>query len=147
MHGISRSGEISGTQNHVGYRGIADVVVVVHFGFVVFIAVGGLLAWRWPRLLWPHVASVLYGAGIVVIGWDCPLTPLEKHLRELAGEEGYEGGFIDRYIEGVIYPDDATPWLRLLVAATITVGWAGLYLRHVRRRRALRDVENQPIPR
>jgi Protein of Unknown function (DUF2784) len=114
------------------YRLVADAVVLVHFGFILFVALGGLLAWRWPRLLLPHVAAVAWGAGIVAIGWVCPLTPIEKHFRRLGGEQGYEGGFVDRYIEGVIYPDRYTPWLRLLVALLIVLGWAGLYLRRRR---------------
>lgn len=112
------------------YRLLADGVVVVHLAFIVFVAVGGILAWRWPRLLWPHLASVAYGAGIVTIGWDCPLTPLEKYFRRLGNEQGYEGGFVDRYVEGVIYPERYATLLRVLVAALIATGWLGLYLRH-----------------
>jgi Protein of Unknown function (DUF2784) len=117
----------------VVFRLMADVVVVVHFAFIVFVAVGGIMAWRWPKLLWAHLATVAWGAGIVTIGWDCPLTPLEKHLRRLGDEQGYEGGFVDRYVEGVIYPERYTTLLRLLVAGLIAVGWLGLYLRHGRR--------------
>jgi hypothetical protein len=116
----------------VAYRLIADAVVLIHFGFILFIALGALLTWRWPRFLWPHLAAVAWGAGIVSIGWDCPLTPLEKHFRRLGGEQGYAGGFVDRYIEGVIYPDEATPWLRALVALLVGIGWLGLYLRRRR---------------
>ena len=114
------------------YRLLADGVVIVHFGFILFVALGGLLAWRWPHLLWPHVAAVTWGAGIVAIGWTCPLTPLEKHFRRLSGEQGYAGGFVDRYIEGVIYPERYTAALRVLVALLIGVGWLGLYLRQRR---------------
>jgi hypothetical protein len=117
----------------VVYRLLADVVVLLHFGFILFIALGGVLAWRWQWLLWPHLASVGWGAGIVAVGWLCPLTPLEKYFRRLGGEQGYEGGFVDRYIEGVIYPGEYTPLLRALAAVLVAVGWAGLW--HQRRRR------------
>jgi len=120
----------------VVYRLIADGVALVHLGFIVFVAVGGLLAWRWPRLLWLHLAAVAWGAGIVTIGWDCPLTAVERHFRELGGEQGYSGGFVDRYVEGVIYPEGYTSLLRALVAALIVVSWAGLA-----RRRALTGPE------
>jgi hypothetical protein len=116
----------------VVYRLLADGVVIVHFGFILFVALGGLLAWRWAHLLWPHVAAVAWGAGIVAIGWTCPLTPLEKHFRRLSGEQGYARGFVDRYIEGVIYPERYTAALRVLVALLIGVGWLGLYLRQRR---------------
>jgi Protein of Unknown function (DUF2784) len=113
----------------VVFRLLADAVVIVHFAFVVFVAVGGLLAWRWPRVLVLHVPAVIWGVGIVTVGYECPLTPLERHLRELGGEEPGNLGFIDRYVEGVIYPDDLTPVLRALAAVLIAVGWAGAFVR------------------
>ena len=80
---------------------LADLVVVVHFAFIILIAAGGLLAWRWPWpwLIWIHVPAVAWGIGIVTVGWDCPLTGLEHELRDRAGES-VNDGFIDRYVEG-----------------------------------------------
>ncbi len=118
------------------YRVLADAVVVVHFAFVVFVAIGGVLAWRWPRLLWLHVPAVIWGVGIVTVGYDCPLTPLERHLRRLGGDEPSGAGFIDRYVEGVVYPEQYTPLLRALAAALIVVGWTGAAIR-ARRSEAL----------
>ncbi|HEY3005856.1 MAG TPA: DUF2784 domain-containing protein [Kribbellaceae bacterium] len=115
------------------YRLLADLVVIVHFAFIVFIAVGGLLVWRWPRLMWLHAPALAWGVAIITIGFTCPLTPLEKHLQRLAGQRGYAGGFVDHYIENVIYPQRLTPLLRTLAAAAIGVGYAGLL---TRRRRA-----------
>jgi hypothetical protein len=130
------------------YRFVADAVVLVHFGFVVFVAVGGLMAWRWPRLLWLHVPAVAWGLGIVTIGYDCPLTPLEKYFRRLGGAESYEGGFVDRYVEDAVYPDEYTPHLRVAAAALIAVGWAGtaLRLRHEPRTPVLGATENGADP-
>ena len=119
----------------VVFRFSADAVVVVHLGFIVFVAVGGLLAWRWRWLVWVHVPAVAWGAAIVLVGFECPLTPLEKYLRGLGGEPDYEGGFVDRYVEDVIYPGELTPLLRAIAAVLIGVGWAGL----VRRRRSGRS--------
>ena len=67
------------------YRMQADLVVVSHVVFIAFVAAGSLLVWRWPRLLWPHLAVVAWAAAIVTVGFTCPLTPLEKHFREQAG--------------------------------------------------------------
>jgi hypothetical protein len=117
----------------VVFRIAADAVVVVHVGFIVFVAVGGLLAWRWSRLLWLHVPSVAWAVAIVSVGFLCPLTPLERHLRRLGDEQGYQGGFVDRYIEDVIYPGRFTWLARTLVAVLILVGWAGLAVRRRRR--------------
>jgi hypothetical protein len=109
---------------------MADLVVVVHFAFIAFVAVGGFLAWRWRRLVWLHAAAVMWALGSVTVGYDCPLTPLEKQLRRSAGERGYAGGFVDRYIEGVIYPERYTSLVRLVVAAAVLAAWAGLVMAH-----------------
>ena len=86
------------------YGFLADAVLVIHFGFVVFVALGGFMAWRYPLLLVAHVPAVGWALGIVTIGWPCPLTGVENDLRERAGSEAYEGGFVDRYLTGVLYP-------------------------------------------
>lgn len=107
---------------------VADAVVVVHLAFIAFVAVGALLAWRWRWLVWLHVPAVVWGVGIIAIGWDCPLTPLEKWLRRHDGQD-YEGGFVDRYLEGVVYPEELTPVLRALAAVLVVVGYAHLLRR------------------
>lgn len=97
---------------------LADVVMLLHFGFVLFVALGALLLLRWPRAAWIHLPCVLYGAAIEFFGWVCPLTPLEIQLRRRAGAAGYEGGFIQNYLEGVLYPAgwaDVHVWLGVAV--------------------------------
>jgi hypothetical protein len=72
------------------------------------------------------VPALAWGAGTVTIGFPCPLTRLEKRLRHLAGDEGYPGGFVDHYIEDVVYPDEYALVLRSLAVAAIAVGYLGL---------------------
>jgi len=110
---------------------LAGAVIVVHLAFIVFVAVGALLAVHWPRLVWFHVPALVWAVGIIVVGYDCPLTPLEKWLRERAGGASYEGGFVDRYLEDVIYPEELTPLLRALAAVAIVGGYALWFRRHV----------------
>ncbi|MFL6193987.1 MAG: DUF2784 domain-containing protein [Thermoanaerobaculia bacterium] len=86
------------------YRALADLVVVLHFGFVLFAVLGGLLALRWPRAAWVHLPAALWGAGIEFVQGVCPLTPLENHLRQLGGQSGYSGGFVEHYLLPVLYP-------------------------------------------
>jgi hypothetical protein len=88
----------------MAYRVLADLVVVAHLGYLVFVATGGLLAWRWRRVIWPHLVAMTVAVVSVTIGFDCPLTNLEKSLRRLAGDHPYAGGFIDHYIVGTLYP-------------------------------------------
>lgn len=90
------------------YRGAADFVLVVHFAFVVFVVLGGLLALRWRRVAWAHIPVALYGAAIEFAGSICPLTPLEVWLRRQGGQAGYEGGFVEQYITAALYPTGLT---------------------------------------
>lgn len=108
------------------YRVLADLVVLTHFAFLGFVAAGPLLARRWRPLVWLHLPALAWAVGIVAIGYDCPLTSLEKHLRRLAGEPGYPGGFVDRYVENVLYPQRFTPVLLALAAVAIAAGYATL---------------------
>ena len=111
------------------YRMLADVVVVIHVLFIAFVALGSLLVRRWPRLLWPHLAVVAWAAAIVTVGFTCPLTPLEKHLRTKASQSSYDGGFVDHYLEDVVYPGGYTTVARLVVGALIVVGYAPVLAR------------------
>ncbi|HEV8237578.1 MAG TPA: DUF2784 domain-containing protein, partial [Gemmatimonadaceae bacterium] len=70
------------------FRAAADLVLVMHLCFVIFVVVGGLLALRWPRLPWVHIPVAVYGATIEFVGFVCPLTPLEVWLRRRGGEAG-----------------------------------------------------------
>ena len=103
------------------YRALADLVLVVHFAFVLFVVFGGLLALRWPRLAWVHIPVALYGALIEFVGFICPLTPLEIWLRRLGGEAGYEGGFIERYITAALYPTGLTREIQLALGLGVLV--------------------------
>ena len=88
---------------------LAGVVVAVHVGYLVYQMCGGLLALRDPRWLAPHLVAVTWGVVIVVMGWRCPLTNLEKVLREQSGGTTYSGSFLDHYVFGTYLPDGSQP--------------------------------------
>ena len=81
---------------------------MAHFLFIAFVAAGGLLVLRWPRLAWVHLSAVVWGIVVELTGWICPLTPLENYLRHLGGSSSYSGGFIEQYLIPVIYPANLT---------------------------------------
>ena len=111
------------------YRLLADAVMLAHFGFLAFLAVGGFLAWRWPRVLVAHAAAVVWGALSVFAGLDCPLTGWEDELRRLGAEPGLPAGFVDTYLTGVVYPREHLRAAQLLVAGLIAASWLGLAVR------------------
>ncbi len=120
-------------------RLLADVLVVLHLLFILFVVLGGLLALRWPRLAWVHLPVAIYGVLIELVGWVCPLTPLENRLRLEAGQAGYAGGFVEHYIIPLVYPPGLTPAVQVvlgLLVLAINVGVYVLVIRKVRRRRA-----------
>jgi hypothetical protein len=119
------------------FRAAADLVVVVHAAFVIFMLCGGVLVARWPRLAWIHVPAAIWGALIEFAGWICPLTPLENHLRERAGLSAYQGDFIQRHLLPALYPAHVTRAVQLGLGAVALVVNAGVYwhvVRTVRRR-------------
>lgn len=103
------------------WRVAAGVVVVAHLAFVVFVVAGGFLTWRWPRVAYLHLPAAAYGVVIELVGFRCPLTPLEKMLRRRAGAAGYEGGFVEHYIVPVLYPGDFTTGVKLVVAGVVAL--------------------------
>ena len=82
----------------------ADLVLLLHFGFILFVVAGGILAFRWPWIAWLHIPAAAWGATAVITGWICPLTPLENMLRQAGGSTGYSESFIEHYLLPVIYP-------------------------------------------
>jgi hypothetical protein len=115
----------------------ADAVVLLHALFVVFVAAGALLLWRWPRVAWLHAPAALWGVIVEWTGAVCPLTPLENRLRRHAGEAGYRGGFVEHYVLPWLYPAGLTSDAQLVLGAGVIVVNAlfyGLWWRRRRRR-------------
>jgi len=118
------------------YGLLADLVLLAHAGFVVFVVLGGLPVLRWPRLAWLHLPAVAWGAGIEFAGAICPLTPLEIHLRSLAGQQGYAGGFVEHYVFALLYPEGLTRNVQLALGLLVLVINALVYAIVWRRHRA-----------
>jgi hypothetical protein len=121
------------------FQALADLVLVVHFGFIVFALLGALLALRWPGVLWVNVPAAVWAVAIELGGWICPLTPLENRLRSAGGADGYPGGFIDHYLLPVIYPSGLTREVQIVLGLALLAINALLYRavwRRWRRRRA-----------
>jgi hypothetical protein len=109
------------------YQFLADAVMLLHLLFIIFVVGGGLLVlkWRWIALL--HLPAAVWGALIEFMSWYCPLTPLENHLRHLAGLAGYEGGFIEHYLLPIIYPDGLTAKIQIILGGFVLIVNVGIY--------------------
>ena len=109
------------------WRMAADALVVIHLGFILFVMLGGLLLLRWPSLIWLHVPAVAWGVIVECLHLGCPLTPWENQLRRMAGQAGYEGGFIEHYLIPLIYPAGLTPAIQLWLGAIVVLVNAAVY--------------------
>jgi len=113
---------------------MVDLLLLIHGAFVLFVIAGGLLVLRWPRVAWVHLPAALWGTAIEFGGFICPLTPLENAWRRSAGEQAYEGGFIEHYITAALYPTGLTRTIQLVLGMLVLAvnGW--VYWRVWRRR-------------
>lgn len=121
----------------MAYRLLADAVMLAHFGFLVFLAVGGFVAWRYRWVFVPHAAAVGWAMASLA-GVECPLTDWEDALRRLAGGQGLSRGFVDTYLTDVVYPQEHLLAAQLLLAGLAAASWIGLAVRVHRGRAAER---------
>ena len=118
------------------YQLLADAVLIVHFGVVLFVVgglvvvfVGNWLHWRWVNGLRFRLAH-LAGIAVVVIqawlGQFCPLTTLESWLRVQAGGTSYNKSFIEHWLQRLIYYE-APSWVFTVAytvfAALVLLAW------------------------
>ena len=113
----------------MGWRLLAGGVALLHGAFLAYVVVGGLVALRRPRTLPLHVAAASWGLLVVAASVRCPLTVAEDRLRMRGGEAPLPGGFIDRYVEGVLYPASLTPLVQASVAVLVLGSWSVLLTR------------------
>ncbi|HEX2361535.1 MAG TPA: DUF2784 domain-containing protein [Jiangellaceae bacterium] len=116
----------------MGYQLLTKATIGLHFAWLLYVVFGGFLAWPWPRLIWPHLAAATWGAGIALGVLECPLTAAENWARAKAGDDVPAAGFIDRFVEGVIYPQQYTRMLQAIAALIVLGSWLGAYVWHRR---------------
>ena len=108
-------------------RWLADLVVVAHLAFIVYAVAGGLLTLRWPRAAWLHLPAVAWAAAVELVGWICPLTPLENALRRSAGEAGHAGSFIEHALVPLVYPAGLGRGLQIALGVGVLAVNAAVY--------------------
>jgi hypothetical protein len=109
------------------FRFLADSVLLLHLGFVLFAVGGAMLVVRRPGLAALHLPAVAWAIIVQFTGWICPLTPLENHFRVLGGQAGYAGGFVEQYLLAVLYPDGLTREIQLALGTMLLALNIGAY--------------------
>lgn len=111
------------------YALLADLILLLHLGFILFVVLGGLLVWRRAWVAWLHLPAAAWGVLVELMGWICPLTPLENRLRRLAGQSGYDGDFIAAYLLPLIYPHGLTREIQIGLGLAVLLVNLLLYAR------------------
>ena len=117
------------------YQALADAVLLLHFGVVLFVVLGlpainlgNRAGWSWPNKGWWRLAH-LVAIGVVALqawlGQYCPLTVLESWLREQTGQAAYASSFIEHWVQRVLYYQ-APLWVFAVIytAFGVLVAWA-----------------------
>jgi hypothetical protein len=109
------------------YSLFADLVVIFHFIFILFVVCGGLLVLHKRIWAWLHIPAALWGAIVEFTGWICPLTPLENWLRLRGGGPAYTSDFIERYLVSIIYPSSLTRFQQMLLGLVVIMVNGAIY--------------------
>ena len=106
---------------------VADLILLVHVLFVLFVVlglvliiVGHALSWSWVRNPWFRLLHLIAIGVVVVQSWYniiCPLTTIEMALRSEGGNATYSGSFISHWLEVILYYR-APPWVFLVCYTT-----------------------------
>lgn len=107
-------------------RFMADLVLLLHFAFVIFAVFGAFLVLLDPSWAWVHIPTVLWSAVVNLANWTCPLTPLENTYRNRMGTS-YQGGFIEHYVGSMVYPQGMPRRLELIAGISIILWNAIVY--------------------
>ena len=110
------------------YHLLADLVILAHFAFVIFAVLGGILVLRWRKIVWIHLAAVVWSAAVEFFDWICPLTPIENWFREKAAEPIYHSDFIARYLLPVLYPDGLTRNVQIALGTLVLILNLAIYV-------------------
>lgn len=110
------------------YRLLADLVVLVHFAFVLFVVLGGFLVARRRRVMPFHLAAATWAAFIEFSGSICPLTPLENRLRAKSGSDGYDSDFVAHYILPILYPEGLTRETQIALGTMVIIINLAIYV-------------------
>jgi hypothetical protein len=119
----------------MAYQLAASAVLFLHLLFIFLVVLGGLVVLRWPRFALIHVPAAVWGVLVEAMGWYCPLTDLENALLALAGEAGSTGGFVERYLLAVIYPEGLTRETQIWLAVAVVLANTAIYGWVLRKRR------------
>jgi len=118
------------------YSTLAAVILALHLLFILWVVFGVTVTRRRPVLRWLHLGCLVWGVGIELLPWSCPLTWAENWLETRAGIAPYQGGFLLHYLDALVYPN-IPPGLVTGLGVAVCVFNLGIYAMRFHRRRLL----------
>ena len=103
------------------YEFAADLTLIVHFAFIIFVVFGALLFFVSTKIIYVHVPALIWGIYIELTHSVCPLTYLENWFLQKANLTTYSEGFIQNYLVPIVYPKNLTDNLQIYFAIVLIV--------------------------
>lgn len=129
------------------FGALADLVLILHLGFILYVVAGGLLLRHRPQTVWLHLPALFWGLLVTIGDWQCPLTPLEQELRRRSGATPYSEGFIEHYLLPILYPDWLQPPTRIGLGLFVIAVNLAIYTGVLCRRRSAKENERDSMKR
>ena len=108
---------------------LADVTVGVHFAALLYIGLGGFLAWRWPRSIFVHL---VFSACRVAVNVFAAAVPVHRGGGLFPGQQGLgplPGGFNEYYIYDELIPRSLLPVVAVGAIVALVVSYVGVWVR------------------
>ena len=103
------------------YELAADLTLIVHFAFIIFVVFGALLFFVSTKIIYVHVPALIWGIYIELTHSVCPLTYLENWFLQKANLTTYSEGFIQNYLVPIVYPKNLTDNSQIYFAIVLIV--------------------------
>tara|TARA_Y100001935_G_C17149274_1_gene429600 strand:+ start:410 stop:775 length:366 start_codon:yes stop_codon:yes gene_type:complete len=103
------------------YELFANLTLIIHFIFILFVIFGGLLFFIFSKIIYVHLPALLWGIYIELTNSICPLTYLENWLLFQEGLATYSDDFINNYLFPIIYPEGLSDKTQLYFGITLIV--------------------------
>ena len=103
------------------YELAADIILIIHFLFILFVIFGALLLFVEKKIVFIHIPAIIWGSYIELTHSICPLTYLENWLLQKANLTTYSEGFIQYYLVPIVYPTNLTKDIQIYLGIGLIV--------------------------
>jgi len=103
------------------YELAADLTLIIHFTFILFVIFGALLFFITTKIIFIHIPAFIWGSYVELTNSICPLTYLENWFLHKANLTTYSEGFIQNYLVPIVYPVSLTKDLQIYLGIALIV--------------------------